>query len=166
MLSRRERAVWESMGGSAKDRYDWLLARCAAKDAVRMLMQETEGFHLARKGFPEGLGMAFSPIQIAAKNQLNVLLGGQAGRLRSASQGGLLPVGEFKDKCHRVPLSFLLTRIRHRRPVSARHEMNLTRIAFMELLKQRSIPYVDYTAEDWESDGKAIGEFERRRKAG
>jgi len=48
----------------------------------------------------------------------------------------------------------------------AAHELGLTRIAFMELLKQRNIPYVDYTAEDWESDGKAIGEFERRRKAG
>jgi hypothetical protein len=36
----------------------------------------------------------------------------------------------------------------------------------MELLKQRGIPYVIYTAEDWESDATAIDEFERRRKAG
>jgi hypothetical protein len=46
VLSRRERVVWEGMGGSAKDRYDWLLARCAAKDAVRMLVQERSGVQL------------------------------------------------------------------------------------------------------------------------
>ena len=48
----------------------------------------------------------------------------------------------------------------------AAQELGLGRIAFMELLKQRGIPYVIYTAEDWESDAKAIDEFERRRKAG
>ncbi len=46
VLSRRERAIWESMGGPAKERYDWLLARCAAKDAVRMLVQERFGEQL------------------------------------------------------------------------------------------------------------------------
>jgi predicted HTH domain antitoxin len=34
---------------------------------------------------------------------------------------------------------------------------------FMELLKPRGIPYVIYTAEDWEADGNAIEELERRR---
>jgi predicted HTH domain antitoxin len=48
----------------------------------------------------------------------------------------------------------------------AAQELGLGRIAFMELLKQRGIPYVIYTAEDWESDATAIDEFERRRKAG
>lgn len=48
----------------------------------------------------------------------------------------------------------------------AAHELGLGRIAFMELLKNRGIPYTVYTAEDWESDGKAIDEFVRRRKAG
>ena len=48
----------------------------------------------------------------------------------------------------------------------AAQELGLGRIAFLELLKQRGIPYVIYTAEDWESDGNAIDEFERRRKAG
>jgi acyl transferase domain-containing protein len=40
VLSRRERAVWDSMQATPKERYDWLLGRCAAKDAVRMLIQE------------------------------------------------------------------------------------------------------------------------------
>ncbi len=47
----------------------------------------------------------------------------------------------------------------------AAQQLGLTRIAFMELLKQPGIPYVIYTAEDWESDADAINEFERRRKA-
>lgn len=48
----------------------------------------------------------------------------------------------------------------------AAHELGLERLAFMDLLKQRGIPYVIYTAEDWEADAKAIDEFERRRKIG
>jgi predicted HTH domain antitoxin len=48
----------------------------------------------------------------------------------------------------------------------AAQELGLGRIAFMELLKQRGIPYVVYTPEDWASEAKAIDEFERRRKAG
>ena len=48
----------------------------------------------------------------------------------------------------------------------AAQELGLGRIAFMELLKQRGIPNVVYTAQDWESDAKAIDEFERRRKTG
>jgi hypothetical protein len=36
----------------------------------------------------------------------------------------------------------------------------------MELLKQRSIPYVVYTADDWNADGNAINNFERRHKVG
>jgi len=48
----------------------------------------------------------------------------------------------------------------------AAHELGLERIAFMELLQQRGIPYVVYTAEDWDSDARALEEFERLRKAG
>ena len=48
----------------------------------------------------------------------------------------------------------------------AAHELGLERLAFMELLRHRGIPYVIYTAEDWEADAKAIDEFERRRKIG
>jgi hypothetical protein len=33
----------------------------------------------------------------------------------------------------------------------------------MELLKERGIPYVIYTFEEWEADGRAIEELERRR---
>jgi len=31
---------------------------------------------------------------------------------------------------------------------------------------QRGIPYVVYTADDWDADAKAVDDFERRRKAG
>ena len=48
----------------------------------------------------------------------------------------------------------------------AARELGLGRIEFMELLKQRGIPYVIYTVEDWEADGKAIEELERRRRDG
>jgi predicted HTH domain antitoxin len=48
----------------------------------------------------------------------------------------------------------------------AAHELGLERLAFMELLRQRGIPYVVYSAEDWNSDANALEEFERRRKAG
>jgi phosphopantetheinyl transferase (holo-ACP synthase) len=46
VLSRRERAVWDAMQGTGKERYDWLLGRCAAKDAVRMAIQERFGEQL------------------------------------------------------------------------------------------------------------------------
>src|SRR5580658_6373207 len=46
VLNRRERAVWDGMQATAKERYDWLLGRCAAKDAVRMLVQERFGEQL------------------------------------------------------------------------------------------------------------------------
>ncbi len=46
VLSRRERATWDAMKLSPKERYDWLLGRCAAKDAVRMLIQERFGEQL------------------------------------------------------------------------------------------------------------------------
>jgi acyl transferase domain-containing protein len=46
VLSRRERAVWDAMQAPAKERYDWLLGRCAAKDAVRMLVREQFGEQL------------------------------------------------------------------------------------------------------------------------
>src|ERR1022692_511440 len=48
----------------------------------------------------------------------------------------------------------------------AAHELGLERLAFMELLKRRGIPYVIYSSEDWAADAKAIDEFERRRKIG
>lgn len=46
VMNRRERAVWDSLQLPPKERYDWLLARCAAKDAVRMLIQERFGEQL------------------------------------------------------------------------------------------------------------------------
>jgi predicted HTH domain antitoxin len=46
----------------------------------------------------------------------------------------------------------------------AARELGLGRIEFMEFLKQRGIPEVIYTAEDWEADAKAVQEFEKRRK--
>jgi predicted HTH domain antitoxin len=48
----------------------------------------------------------------------------------------------------------------------AAQELGLERLAFMELLKQRGIPYVIYTGDDWEADSKAIDQLKRRRKIG
>jgi predicted HTH domain antitoxin len=48
----------------------------------------------------------------------------------------------------------------------AARELGLERIAFLELLQQRGIPYVVYTLDDWDADARALDEFERRRKAG
>ena len=48
----------------------------------------------------------------------------------------------------------------------AAHELGLERLAFMELLRNRGIPYVVYTADDWDADGVAVDEFERRRRVG
>jgi acyl transferase domain-containing protein len=46
ILNRRERAVWENLQLPLMGRYDWLLGRAAAKDAVRMLIQERCGEQL------------------------------------------------------------------------------------------------------------------------
>jgi len=46
VLSRRERNTWDNLQASPKERYDWLLGRCAAKDAVRMLIRERFGEQL------------------------------------------------------------------------------------------------------------------------
>jgi len=48
----------------------------------------------------------------------------------------------------------------------AARELGLDRIAFMELLQQRGIPCVVYTADDWDADAKAVDDFERLRQAG
>jgi predicted HTH domain antitoxin len=48
----------------------------------------------------------------------------------------------------------------------AAHELGMERLAFMELLKRRDIPYVIYSAEDWAADAKAVDEFQRRREIG
>ncbi|HYL76918.1 MAG TPA: UPF0175 family protein [Bryobacteraceae bacterium] len=45
----------------------------------------------------------------------------------------------------------------------AARELNLGRLEFVELLKTHGIPYVIYTADDWQADAKAIEEFERRQ---
>jgi len=47
----------------------------------------------------------------------------------------------------------------------AAQELGLDRIPFMELLRQRGIPYVIYTPEDWKADGEALENL-ARRKAG
>jgi phosphopantetheine--protein transferase-like protein len=46
VLSRDERAQWNSMQATGKRKDDWLLGRCAAKDAVRMLVKKHFGLHL------------------------------------------------------------------------------------------------------------------------
>ena len=46
VLNRRERETWHNMQAVAKRRHEWLLGRCAAKDAVRRLIQERFGLQL------------------------------------------------------------------------------------------------------------------------
>jgi predicted HTH domain antitoxin len=48
----------------------------------------------------------------------------------------------------------------------AARELSVDRVEFMEILKQRGIPYVVYTVDDWDADAKSIELFEQRRKAG
>jgi len=47
----------------------------------------------------------------------------------------------------------------------AAQELGLERVPFMELLRQRGIPYIIYTPEDWKADGEAIEKL-ATRKAG
>jgi malonyl CoA-acyl carrier protein transacylase/phosphopantetheinyl transferase len=47
VLSRREREAWMSMRAVDKRRHEWLLGRCAAKDAVRWLLERHLGVQLA-----------------------------------------------------------------------------------------------------------------------
>lgn len=49
---------------------------------------------------------------------------------------------------------------------AAARELGLGRLDFMDLLRQRGIPYVVYTAEDWEADAQAIQELEKHRQTG
>lgn len=47
VLSRRERQEWLSMRAVDKRRREWLMGRCAAKDAVRLLLARHKGVQLA-----------------------------------------------------------------------------------------------------------------------
>jgi predicted HTH domain antitoxin len=40
--------------------------------------------------------------------------------------------------------------------VEAREQLGLTRVAFMDLTRQRGVPMYDYTSEDWTEDKKAL----------
>jgi len=46
VLSRRERDVWMAMRAVDKRRHEWLLGRCAAKDAVRLLLERHLGVRI------------------------------------------------------------------------------------------------------------------------
>ena len=48
----------------------------------------------------------------------------------------------------------------------AAQELGLARIPFMELLKQRAVPDIVYTADDWNADANALHDFERLHKVG
>jgi acyl transferase domain-containing protein/phosphopantetheinyl transferase len=41
VLSRREREVWRTLKGPERRRIEWLLGRCCAKDAIRMLLRDS-----------------------------------------------------------------------------------------------------------------------------
>jgi acyl transferase domain-containing protein/phosphopantetheinyl transferase len=47
VLSRRERETWMAMRAVDKRRHEWLLGRCAAKDAVRLLVERHIGVQLS-----------------------------------------------------------------------------------------------------------------------
>ena len=96
-LSRRERAEFDGMEGPLKRRMDWVLGRCAAKDAVRMLVREKYGVQLCAadveitsdpKGRPVAGGawkerlQADIPVSITHTN-------GVAAALAIAASGGL-----------------------------------------------------------------------------
>jgi phosphopantetheinyl transferase/acyl carrier protein len=46
VLSRREREIWRKLKGPEKRRTEWLLARIAGKDAVRLLLKERYGMQV------------------------------------------------------------------------------------------------------------------------
>jgi hypothetical protein len=46
MLSRSEKKLWQQMNPADPGRAEWLLRRCAAKDAVRLLMTQSRGVSL------------------------------------------------------------------------------------------------------------------------
>lgn len=46
VLGRKEREVWSNLNGAFKRRREWLLGRCVAKDAVRLLLKKTFGVSL------------------------------------------------------------------------------------------------------------------------
>jgi len=75
---------------------------------------------------------------------------------------GTMDKGELEA---RVRKEAILTLFADRRiPAGqAARDLGLTRLEFMELVKQRGIPQMTYTTEDWDADAKAIHEIERRR---
>lgn len=46
MLSRSEKAQWQSLNATGAQRAEWLFLRCAAKDAVRLLVAQSRGVSL------------------------------------------------------------------------------------------------------------------------
>jgi phosphopantetheinyl transferase (holo-ACP synthase) len=47
ILSPREREQWTSMRAVEKRRHEWLLGRCVAKEAVRLLLERDLDLHLS-----------------------------------------------------------------------------------------------------------------------
>jgi predicted HTH domain antitoxin len=86
----------------------------------------------------------------------------------SASGFAVAPNLAVKDLAEHLRKEAILALFADRKITAgkAAHELGLERLAFMELLKQRGIPYVIYSAEDWAADATAIDEFERRRMIG
>jgi acyl transferase domain-containing protein len=72
VLSRRERATWDNLQASPKERYDWLLGRCAAKDAVRMLIHERFGEQLCAADVEIGAVSGRLSVEGAWKQRLGV----------------------------------------------------------------------------------------------
>jgi len=96
VLGRRERAAWDALQLPPKQRYDWLLARCAAKDAVRMLMAERFGEQLCAADVeiaPDGKSVAGAWKQRLGVNPVILLadtgVAGAVAALDAASLAGI-----------------------------------------------------------------------------
>jgi len=74
VLSRRERDQWLSMRAVDKRRHEWLMGRCAAKDAVRLVLEKPLGWRIPHSDIeivPDAYGRPL------AQGAWSVLLGTQ-----------------------------------------------------------------------------------------
>jgi predicted HTH domain antitoxin len=78
-----------------------------------------------------------------------------------------VPEGIIDENFEKVVREDAILRLFANRKIPAGHAtrlLGLTRMQFMDFIQSRSIPYVEYTNEDWDADRKAIEEYKRRRQ--
>jgi predicted HTH domain antitoxin len=74
-----------------------------------------------------------------------------------AFEGALDPAA--RERLQKDLLEAAVLRLFGERRISAveeREQLGLTRIAFMDLTRQRGVPMHDYTFEDWQEDQKSL----------